>query len=89
VTSTATSGCQLARAVSGMSPVRQSPEADKWSRKLGLPFHEAIIACNGRDVALIVSDLVTTIIVAGSGSGAVSAPRAGLGRCVIWSRVGV
>lgn len=41
----------------GMSLVRDSAEAERWSRELGIPFHEAAIETNGHNISLVFSDL--------------------------------
>jgi len=49
----------------GMSLVEHSAEATTWSDALGLPFHEALIECNGHNISLVFSDLVTTTVASG------------------------
>ena len=41
----------------GMKLVPDSAEAERWSRELGLPFHEAAIDTNGHNFSLVFSDL--------------------------------
>ena len=41
----------------GMKLVPDSAEARRWSRELGLPFHEAAIETNGHNLSLVFSDL--------------------------------
>jgi hypothetical protein len=41
----------------GMKLLNDSPEAERWSRFLDLPFHEATIETNGHNIALVFSDL--------------------------------
>jgi hypothetical protein len=41
----------------GMRLVPDSADAQRWSRELGLPFHEVAIETNGHNLALIFSDL--------------------------------
>ncbi|MGA3561621.1 YxiG-like protein [Melissospora conviva] len=60
----------------GMKLLRDSPDAERWSQLLYLPFHEAIIETNGHNISLVFSDLaVDTVdhgyapfVVAGGGS---------------------
>ena len=46
----------------GMKLVPDSAEAQRWSRELGLPFHEAVIETNGHNVSLIFSDLTSQTV---------------------------
>ena len=41
----------------GMKLLPGSAEAERWSRVLGLPFHEAVIETNGQNISLVFSDL--------------------------------
>lgn len=49
----------------GMSLVEDSADAQKWSRDLGIPFHEATVETNGHNISLIFADLVVNVIAAG------------------------
>ncbi len=40
-----------------MKLVQGSADAARWSRELGIPFHEAIIETNGHNISLVFSDL--------------------------------
>jgi hypothetical protein len=40
----------------GMKLLPDSADAERWSRALGLPFHEAVIKTNGHNLSLIFSD---------------------------------
>jgi hypothetical protein len=40
-----------------MKLLPDSAEARRWSRELGLPFHEATIETNGHNLSLVFSDL--------------------------------
>ncbi|MFD8495709.1 hypothetical protein [Amycolatopsis sp. NPDC059657] len=42
----------------GAKLVSKSERAEAWSRRTGLPFHEALIEANGHTIALVFSDLV-------------------------------
>jgi hypothetical protein len=44
----------------GMRLVDESEAADRWSRELGMPFHEAVIEANGHCIDLVFSDLTVT-----------------------------
>jgi hypothetical protein len=46
----------------GMKLVPDSLDAERWSRELGLPFHEAAIETNGHNVSLIFSDLAVDTV---------------------------
>lgn len=46
----------------GMKLVPDSVEARRWSRELGLPFHEAAIETNGHNLSLIFSDLTVQAV---------------------------
>jgi hypothetical protein len=48
-----------------MKLVPDSADARRWSREVGLPFHEAIIRANGHNLSLVFSDL--TVQAAGPG----------------------
>lgn len=41
----------------GMKLLPDSADARRWSRALGLPFHEAVIETNGHNLSLVFSDL--------------------------------
>ena len=49
----------------GMQLVTDSAEAARWSRELGLPFHEAVIQTNAHHLSLVFSDLVLQTVDAG------------------------
>jgi hypothetical protein len=46
----------------GMKLVPDSADAQRWSRELGLPFHEAIIRANGHNLSLVFSDLTVQTV---------------------------
>ena len=46
----------------GMKLVPNSAEARRWSRELGLPFHEAAIETNGHNLSLVFSDLTVQAV---------------------------
>lgn len=46
----------------GMKLLRESPDAERWSRLLDLPFHEALIETNGHNISLVFSDLVVDVV---------------------------
>ncbi|WBB57215.1 hypothetical protein [Verrucosispora sp. WMMD573] len=46
----------------GMRLVTESPDADRWSRSIGIPFHEVAIETNGHKLSLVFADLVVDII---------------------------
>ncbi len=46
----------------GMRLVPDSAEAQRWSRELGLPFHEAAVEANGHNVSLVFSDLTVQAV---------------------------
>jgi hypothetical protein len=46
----------------GMRLVPYSAEARRWSRELGLPFHEAAIETNGHNLSLVFSDLAVDAV---------------------------
>ena len=45
-----------------MKLVPDSADAQRWSRELGLPFHEAIIRANGHNLSLVFSDLAVQTV---------------------------
>jgi hypothetical protein len=49
----------------GMRLFRDSVDAQRWSRELGLPFYEAVIGTNGHNISLIFSDLVVDTVETG------------------------
>jgi hypothetical protein len=49
----------------GMQLVPDSAEASRWSRELGLPFHEATIETNGHNLSLVFSDLTVQAVLPG------------------------
>lgn len=46
----------------GMKLLPPSPETEKWSAGVGIPFHEAVIETNGHNISLVFSDLVVTTV---------------------------
>ncbi len=58
----------------GMKLVPDSAEARRWSREIGLPFHEATIETNGHNLSLLFSDLTV--------QAAPGAPAVPAGHCV-------
>lgn len=46
----------------GIKLVSDSADARRWSRELGLPFHEAAIETNGHNLSLIFSDLTVQAV---------------------------
>ncbi|MFU8870588.1 hypothetical protein [Micromonospora sp. SL4-19] len=46
----------------GMKLLRDSPDAERWSQLLDLPFHEAIIETNGHNISLVFSDLAVDTV---------------------------
>lgn len=46
----------------GMKLVPHSVEARRWSRDLGLPFHEATIETNAHHISLVFSDLLVEYV---------------------------
>jgi len=49
----------------GMRLVGDSADAHRWSRTLGLPFHEATVETNGHNISLVFSDLIVDVVAAG------------------------
>ena len=49
----------------GMKLVPDSVEAQEWSDKLGIPFHEAAIETNGHHLSLVFSDLTVQAVLPG------------------------
>jgi hypothetical protein len=49
----------------GMRLVRESAEAERWSRSLKIPFHEAAVEANGHNLSLVFADLVVDVVAAG------------------------
>lgn len=49
----------------GMKLVPDSAEAQRWSRELGVPFHEAVIETNGHNLSLVFSDLTVQTVDSG------------------------
>ena len=49
----------------GMRLVRGSAGSERWSRELGIPFHEAAIETNGHNISLVFSDLAVDTVAAG------------------------
>jgi hypothetical protein len=48
-----------------MRLVGDSTDAQRWSRELGLPFHEAAIETNGHNISLVFADLVVDVVATG------------------------
>ncbi|CAN5703264.1 hypothetical protein BH24ACT5_BH24ACT5_13760 [soil metagenome] len=46
----------------GGSVVHNSPTAKRWSNSLGIDVHEVRLETNGHDIALVFTDLVSTVI---------------------------
>ncbi|MEV4811194.1 YxiG-like protein [Micromonospora avicenniae] len=46
----------------GMRLLTDSPDAERWSQDLDLPFHEAVIETNGHNVSLVFSDLAVDTV---------------------------
>ncbi|MEV0713617.1 hypothetical protein [Asanoa sp. NPDC050611] len=46
----------------GMKLLADSPDAERWSQLLDLPFHEAVIETNGHHVSLVFSDLAVDTV---------------------------
>jgi hypothetical protein len=46
----------------GIRLMAESAEAQRWSRELGMPFHEAVIKANGHNASLVFSDLVVQAV---------------------------
>jgi hypothetical protein len=46
----------------GIRLVADSAEAQRWSRDLGVPFHEAVIETNAHHVCLVFSDLIVQAV---------------------------
>jgi hypothetical protein len=46
----------------GIRLVADSAEAERWSRELGLPFHEAAVETNGHNISLLFSDLIVQTV---------------------------
>jgi hypothetical protein len=49
----------------GMKLLRDSPDAERWSRALDLPFHEATFETNGHNISLVFSDLAVDTVEVG------------------------
>lgn len=49
----------------GMKLVRDSAEAQRWSRGLGIPFYEVVIETNGHNISLVFSDLAVGTVETG------------------------
>jgi len=49
----------------GMKLVQDSADAARWSRELGLPFHEATIETNSHNISLVFSDLTVDTVETG------------------------
>jgi hypothetical protein len=49
----------------GMKLIPGSAEAARWSRELGLPFHEAAIEMNSHNISLVFSDLAVNTVETG------------------------
>jgi hypothetical protein len=49
----------------GMKLVQGSAEAARWSRELGIPFHEMAIETSGHNISLVFSDLAVDIVETG------------------------
>jgi len=49
----------------GMQLVRDSVDAERWSRDLGLPFYEAAVETNGHNLSLVFSDLAVETVAIG------------------------
>jgi hypothetical protein len=49
----------------GMKLVRDSADAERWSRELGRPFYEAAIETNGHNLSLVFSDLTVDTVETG------------------------
>jgi hypothetical protein len=48
-----------------MKLVPDSADAQRWSRELGVPFHEAVIETNGHNLSLVFSDLTVQTVDSG------------------------
>jgi hypothetical protein len=46
----------------GLKLLPPSPETERWSASVGIPFHEASIETNGHNISLVFSDLVVTTV---------------------------
>jgi hypothetical protein len=46
----------------GAKLVPNSPDAARWARELGIPFHELRIETNGHNLTLVFSDLSVTTV---------------------------
>src|SRR5262249_23945219 len=46
----------------GINLLPDSADAERWSRALGLPFHEAVIETNGHNLSLVFSDLAVQTV---------------------------
>jgi hypothetical protein len=49
----------------GMKLVQGSADAARWSRELGISFHEAAIRTNGHNISLVFSDLAVDTVATG------------------------
>jgi hypothetical protein len=49
----------------GMKLLPPSPETDKWSADIGIPFREAVIETNAHNIGLVFSDLVVAAVQTG------------------------
>lgn len=55
-------GVKWAAFYPGISLVEGSAEAEEWSRRIGIPFHEARVETNGHDLTLVFSDLFVSVV---------------------------
>lgn len=49
----------------GMKLVPDSADAQRWSREVGIPFHEAVIRANAQELSLVFSDLSVQRVTSG------------------------